>query len=344
MAILSDYLEPKLLDHIFKRNEFTRPSGLYIGISSSAFSESDNGTTAAAKEPGYDSTTPSYFGDGYSRVQIDNNAQYDATSGNIKNTSGIDFPEAGGSGWGSIQYWAIFDSNTSTANMLMHGSFTSAVTVSAGSQFRIGSGDLEIIFPTIVNDANDVSDPSTSTDYNQYSRKWRLQLAYRMGFDHPSGTPNNVQFDFEFATNTNSVFYDDQLYLAVSTTAFPEHLSAAESSGTGYARVNITNVFADAATDGSGVTTISNSSAISFPEAGSDWGDIAYWAIFRGNAAQTINSNGGYYAAAYDAADQFNVNQSSRQALMKGALTTSKTVNNGDVLRFGIGDFVVTAS
>lgn len=343
MAILSDYLEPKLLDHIFKRSEFTRPSGLYIGISSSAFSEGDSGTTAAAKEPGYDSTTPSYFGDGYSRVQIDNNAQYDATSGNIKNTSGIDFPEAGGSGWGSIQYWAIFDGNTSTANMLMHGSFTSAVTVSAGSQFRIGSGDLEIIFPTIVNDANDTSDPSVSSSYNEYSRKWRLQLAYRMGFDHPSGTPPNIQFDFEYATNASSAFYDDQLYLAVSTTAFPESLSAAELSGTGYARVNIASAFADASTDGSGVTTISNSSAISFPEAGSDWGDIAYWAIFRGNAGAS-NINGGYYAAGYVAASSGNVNHSSRQALMKGALTTSKTVNSGDVLRFGIGDFVVTAS
>lgn len=339
MAILSDYLEPKLLDHIFKRNEFTRPSGLYMGISSSAFSESDSGTTAAAKEPGYDSTTPSYFGDGYSRVQIDNNAQYDATSGNIKNTSGIDFPEAGGSGWGSIQYWAIFDSSTSTANMLMHGSFTSAVTVSAGSQFRIGSGDLEIIFPTIVNDANDVSDPSVNTAYNQYSRKWRLQLAYIMGFDHPSGTPNNVQFNFEYAGSSANSFYDDGLYLAVSTTAFPESLSATENSGTGYARVGVTSAFADASTDGSGVTTISNSSAISFPEAGSDWGDIAYWAIFRGDNIFDY----GYYAAAY-AADTGNVNHSSRQALMKGSLTTSKTVNNGDVLRFGIGDFVVTAS
>lgn len=340
MAILSDYLEPKLLDHIFVRNEFTRPSVLYIGISSTAFAEGDNGITAAAKEPGYDFTTPSYFGDGYSRVRIDNIAEYDSTSGNIKNDSGIDFPEAGGSGWGSIQYWGIFDGLGSTANMLMHGSFTSAVTVSSGSQFRIGSGDLEIIFPTILNDANDTSDPSSNTDYNQYSRKWRLQLAYLMGFDHPSDAPNNVQFNFAYAGSSFSGFYDDGLYLAVSTTAFPESLSSAELSGTGYQRVNITSKFADAATDGSGTTTISNSSAISFPEAGSDWGDIAYWAIFRGDFGATY----GYQANAYVAAGGTALNHSSRQALMKGSLTTSKTVNSGDVLRFGIGDFVVTAS
>lgn len=338
MAILSDYLEPKLLNHIFVRSEFTRPSVLYIGISSTAFAESDNGITAAAKEPGYDSTTPSYFGDGYNRVRIDNIAEYDTASGNIKNDSGIDFSEAGGSGWGSIQYWAIFDGNTSAANMLMHGSFTSAVTVSSGSQFRIGSGDLEIIFPTILNDANDTSNPSVNTAYDEYSRKWRAQLAYRLGFDHPSDTPNVVQFQFAYASSSHSDFYDDGLYLAVSTTAFPESLSSPELSGTGYLRVNINSKFANAATDGSGTTTISNSSAISFPEAGSDWGDIAYWAIFRGD----FNSTYGYQANAYNGGASSNF--SSRQALLKGALTTSKTVNSGDVLRFGIGDFTVTAS
>lgn len=326
MAILSDYLEPKLLDHIFGRTEFTRPSNLYLGISSSAFSESDSGTTAAAKEPGYDSTTPSYFGDGYSRVQIDTNTRYDATSTNIKNTSGIDFPEAGGSGWGSIQYWAIFDSNTSTANMLMHGSFTSAVTVSAGSQFRIGTGDLEIIFPTILNASDDLS---TAND----NRRWRAQVAYRMGFDQPTTIPSSSPYYLEFRDNSTD---DAYLYIGVSSTAFGDTLSATENSGTGYARVFASHSsWGDASTDGSGVTTISNTSAISFPEAQSDWGDMAYWAIFRGG--NSLSSN-------YDASSYAGGDAAGSQPLLKGALTTSKTVNNGDVLRFGIGDFVVTAS
>lgn len=326
MAILSDYLEPKLLDHIFGRTEFTRPSNLYLGISSSAFSESDSGTTAAAKEPGYDSTTPSYFGDGYSRVQIDTNTRYDATSTNIKNTSGIDFPEAGGSGWGSIQYWAIFDSNTSTANMLMHGTFTSAVTVSAGSQFRIGTGDLEIIFPTILNASDDLS---TAND----NRRWRAQVAYRMGFDQPSTIPSSSPYYLEFKDNSTD---DAYLYIGVSSTAFGDTLSATENSGTGYARVFASHSsWGDASTDGSGVTTISNTSAISFPEAQSDWGDMAYWAIFRGG--NSLSSN-------YDASSYAGGDAAGSQPLLTGSLTTSKTVNNGDVLRFGIGDFVVTAS
>lgn len=334
MAILSDYLEPKLLDHIFNRTEFTRPSNLYIGISSSAFAESDNGITAAAKEPGYDSSTPSYFGDSYSRTKIDSNTKYSSGTGSIKNLTGIDFPEAGGSGWGDIAYWAIFDGNTSTANMLMHGSLSASVTVASGSQFRISSGSLEINFPTILNDANDSTDTSNVAEN---SRKWRQQVAYRMGFDNPAGQLNNTQMYFNFAGDTSSTFHDDRLYLAISTSAFPESLSSAELSGTGYTRTEITNKFGDAATDGSGVTTISNASAISFPEAGSDWGDIAYWAIFRG----MYTGNDGYGANQYFTGSE---NHSSRQALLKGSLSTSKTVNSGDVLRFGIGDFVVTSS
>lgn len=324
MAILSDYFEPKLLDHMFGKAEFTRPSLLYLGVSTTAFTEADNGITAAAKEPGYNSSGPTYFGDNYSRVQVDSKARYDTTSKSIKNHTGIDFPEAGGSGWGAIEYWAIFDGNGSTANMLMHGSFSAAVTVTSGSQFRIGTGDLELIFPTILNEADD---ESTSTD----NRFWRGQVAYLIGFDQSTGISSNNHNYFLFKTGIDSSRF---LYLGVSTTAFPDTLSAAESSGTNYSRVYVTNSWANAATSGSGVTTISNSAAMSFPEAGSDWGDIAYWAIFRGD------NTGDYDASAYTSTG----NGSSRQPLLKGTLTASKTVNSGDVLRFGQNDFVITAS
>jgi len=329
MAILSDYLEPKLLDHIFQKAGYIRQN-LYLGISTVAFNESDTGTTAAAKEPGYDSGTPSYFGDNYSRVRIDNKAGYDQSSEKIKNTGGIDFAEAGGSGWGNIAYWAIFDGNTSSDDMLMHGSFSASVTVASGSQFRISSGSLEINFPTILNNAiGTISNP----------RAWRNQMAYLMGFNSNSISNGGANAKLSFYSNVTHGFTDDKLYLAVSASAFPADtgLTASENSGTSYARVLISGSdFNAASTSGSGVTTISNSSAISFPEAGSDWGDMAYWAIFRGSGTSSTTS---------ERADQYQSNSpSGNQPLLMGSLSTSKTVNSGDVLRFGIGDFVITAS
>jgi hypothetical protein len=327
MAILSDYFEPKLLDHIFIKSEYTRSSALYLGISTTAFTESDNGITAAAKEPGYNSSGPTYFGDSYARVQIDNKCGYVSTADKIKNTSGIDFAEAGGSGWGNIAYWAIFDGASSTDNMLMHGSFSASVTVASGSQFRISSGSLEISFPTILNNAHTTG-----------GRQWRAQTAYLMGFDD-NVISSGDQFKFKFATDTTSGFDDHRLYLGVSASAFPTGagFTSVENTGTNYARVQFDGTnFGSATTSGSVVTTISNTSAIAFPEAASDWGDMAYWAIFRGgNAADPSSSRVDLYSSTVTG---------SKQPLLMGSLSTSKTVNSGDVLRFGIGDFVITAS
>jgi len=329
MAILSDYLEPKLLDHIFQKAEYTR-TNLYLGISTVAFTESDTGITAAAKEPGYNSSVPSYFGDNYSRVIISSIAGYDSTKEKIDNNSGIDFAEAGGSGWGDIAYWAIFDGNTSSDDMLMHGSFSASVTVASGSQFRISTGDLEIIFPTILNNAvGTISNP----------RAWRSQMSYLLGFNQNEISTSGVNHRLNFHSSGASGFTDDRLYLAVSASAFPADtgLTASENSGTGYARVLISGAdFNAASTSGSGVTTISNSSALSFPEAQSDWGDMAYWAIFRGGGTSEASANRATY---------YSTNSpSGNQPLLMGSLTASKTVNTGDVLRFGVGDFVVTSS
>lgn len=328
MAILSDYFEPKLLDHIFQKSEYTRSSQLYLGISTTAFTESDNGTTAAAKEPGYNSSGPTYFGDSYARVQIDSKCGYNQTADKIKNSSGIDFAEAGGSGWGDIAYWAIFDGANSDDNMLMHGSFSASVTVSSGSQFRISSESLEINFPTILNDA-----------HTSGGREWRVQTAYLMGFDDNDNISTGAQFNFYFHNNTTSGFDDHRLYLGISASAFPTGagLTSVENTGTNYARAFVDGTyFGSATTSGSGVTTISNTSAIAFPEAGSDWGDMAYWALFRGgNAADPSSSRVDLYSSSVSG---------SKQPLLMGSLSTSKTVNSGDVLRFGIGDFVVTSS
>lgn len=332
MSILTDYMEKKLLDHIFGQAAFTRPNELYLGLSTTAFADSDNGSTASAKEPS---------GNSYARVRIDNISEYNTSGDDIRNNSSIDFAEATGS-WGSIGYWGVFDGTGSSANMLMHGSFSSATTVASGDQFRISTGDFEINFPSAIY-AGDNSLISTGS----YSRaKWRQQIGHLFGFDIGNQGTNQ---DFEYYTDTDSTFGQDSLYLAVSASAFPTSgLTAHEvsTSGTAYARVRIldgddSNVdYFNAATTSSGVTSISNNVAISFPEATSSWGDISHFAIFRGaDSNQAAND-----ASAQRAYSYHNAFDTSLYPLISGALTSTKTVNSGDRLRFGIGDLVITAS
>jgi len=142
--------------------------------------------------------------------------------------------------------------------------------------------------------------------------------------------------------------YADSLYLGLykgdpgnHSTVVTAGGSADELSGNGYARQQLltkggSNVFGTPATSG-GVSSVANTSAIAFPEATADWGSITHWGIYRGNNTTYGTANGvaGYSSSTLD---QYNP---ARHPFLTGALTTARTVNSGDILRFGIGDFVI---
>ena len=319
MAILTDSMERKLLDHIFGKAEYTRPITLWMGLSTTAFTDSDSASAAYAKEPS---------GNAYARVQVDDKIRYNSANEDLRNTSSIDWAEATGT-WGDIEYWGIFDGQSSSADLVMHGSFSAATTVSSGDQFRISTGDFEINFPAAIYTGN-----NSSTVF----ANWREQIGYRLGFDW-SGTQNYNEM-FHFLTNTDANFDHDSLYLGVSASAFPTSgLTAHEVSrgNTAYERVFLSaSNFGSAATS-SGTTTITNTSPITFSEATASWGNISHFAIFRGAPSHTSYQG----ATGYSVGNNY---KCSSYPLISGALTTTKAVGSGDRLRFGIGDLVITAS
>lgn len=142
---------------------------------------------------------------------------------------------------------------------------------------------------------------------------------------------------------------DDSLYLALYTSDPGTNVtvvSSGELSGNGYARQRLIyktsdsfaglSVFGTATTSG-GVTSIVNDTAIAFPEATSNWGTVSHWGIYRGQSS--TNWDGGSYTVATNSSGTDAAKAS--HPIMVGALTTSRTVNSGDILRFGIGDFVI---
>lgn len=126
--------------------------------------------------------------------------------------------------------------------------------------------------------------------------------------------------------------------------------STGELSGNGYARQqliyhdtsgsSITSVFGTPATSG-GVSSITNTSAIAFPEATADWGQITHWGIYRGYHSTVYTDTGGSYRVSEYGSGSGNGYNPARFPFLTGALTTARTVNSGDILRFGIGDFVI---
>jgi hypothetical protein len=127
MGSISDYLEDKLLDHVFKTTAFSQPAGIFVALS-----------TADPTDDGSGIAEPS--GGGYARVQSDN---WDvAASRATENTDTITFPAATDN-WGTITHFAIFDAITS-GNMLAHGALSASQAVTPGNIVSFSAGGIDV--------------------------------------------------------------------------------------------------------------------------------------------------------------------------------------------------------
>ena len=110
---------------------------------------------------------------------------------------------------------------------------------------------------------------------------------------------------------TNSATRPTTWYVALYTVAPGEAGGGTECSGTSCARQSV-----NFSVSGTAPTTASNSAAVEFPTAGGSWGTIVAAAILDA-------STSGNMIAFAD-------------------LTTSKTIDTGDVLRFNTGALTIT--
>ncbi len=119
----SNYLETKVLGHVFGGTAYTQPTK-YIALYSSAPGEAGGGTEIS--------------GTNYVRQT----AAFTVTGDTASNTAAIEFPTAGSS-WGTITHIGVMDASTSR-NLLAYGTLTASKTIASGDVFRIPLGDLDI--------------------------------------------------------------------------------------------------------------------------------------------------------------------------------------------------------
>jgi hypothetical protein len=137
---MSDYLENKLTDHVFRGVAYTAPTHLYVALFTAAPSDSGGGTEVS--------------GGSYARVTLDPSTTNWAatngagtttnpssgTGGTTSNNSTITFPTATGS-WGTVTHVGIFDAATS-GNLLFWGALTSSEVVNTGGTFSFAASAL----------------------------------------------------------------------------------------------------------------------------------------------------------------------------------------------------------
>jgi len=129
MAAMSDYLENRLIDQIFRGQAFSFPSTLHIGLYTTNPTDTGGGTEVT--------------GGAYARVAVSNSLANWAgtqaaastvastgTSGTTSNNNAITFP-APTANWGTINGFGIFDA-ASSGNLLFWGALTTPKTVNNG--------------------------------------------------------------------------------------------------------------------------------------------------------------------------------------------------------------------
>lgn len=120
----SNYLENKVLDHVFGGVAYTAPATLYVGLFTSSPGETGSGTEVS--------------GGSYARQTI----AFTVTGNQASNTAAVEFPTATAS-WGTITFAAIYDA-LSGGNLLAYGALTTSKTIDNGDVFRIPAGDFDI--------------------------------------------------------------------------------------------------------------------------------------------------------------------------------------------------------
>jgi len=143
MSGMSNYLEGKIVDHIFRGTSFTMPSNLYIALMTTNAGDTDTGTsisngTGTGVEVSSSST-------GYARqaiVPLTANWTAASASGITSNVASLTFPQAI-SNWGTIVGIAICDQLVG-GNMLFYGALAANKVVNTGDTFQFTANQVQV--------------------------------------------------------------------------------------------------------------------------------------------------------------------------------------------------------
>jgi hypothetical protein len=120
----SNYLENKVLGHVFGAAAYTAPATLYLALFTTDPGEAGTGTEVS--------------GGSYARQTV----AFTVTGAQAANTAAVEFPTATAS-WGTITYGAVYDA-VSGGNLLASGALTVSKTIASGDVLRVVAGAFTI--------------------------------------------------------------------------------------------------------------------------------------------------------------------------------------------------------
>lgn len=137
----SDYVENQLADFLFRGQTFTPPEEIYVGLSTSACSDSATGTEVSGGNYGRVQVTSSLAN--WSGTQSPGSTSASSgTGGQISNNAAIEFltPSAG---WGTVSHWFLADADEG-GNILICAALATSKTINSGDTVSFPAGALTI--------------------------------------------------------------------------------------------------------------------------------------------------------------------------------------------------------
>lgn len=133
-ASLSNYLENKVADHIFRGTSYTAPTTLCVALATSAPTDATTGATLAeAAYTGYARAQLNPSASNWSGTGGETSGVSAGTSGTVANNAVLTFGTTAGSGPTTVTHFAILDSCTIGAgNVLFWAALTSSKTIANG--------------------------------------------------------------------------------------------------------------------------------------------------------------------------------------------------------------------
>jgi hypothetical protein len=122
----SNYLETKVLDHVFGGTAYTAPSTLYLALFTANPNEDGSGTEVSTS------------GTAYARQSV----AFTISGNTASNTAAVEYPTATAN-YGTVSHVGIYDAS-SAGNLIAYAALTSSKSIETGDVFRVPTGDLDI--------------------------------------------------------------------------------------------------------------------------------------------------------------------------------------------------------
>lgn len=128
MSALSDFLESKLIDHVFRGVAYTAPATMYVGLLTAAPTDTGGGTEVSGGS--YARVAVTSNSTNWANTQASGSGASSGTDGTIENLTTITFPTPSGS-WGTVLAVGVYDASTG-GNLLWYTTLSVSKTISSG--------------------------------------------------------------------------------------------------------------------------------------------------------------------------------------------------------------------